>query len=62
MVVFIDIEQAYNNVKINILQNRLIDIGVPGKVIKIITNLLLNRQICVKNMGHLIVPKPSQVG
>lgn len=63
MACFIDIKNAYNNVKIDILHNKLLEMNVPEYWANTIYNLLVNRRIYVKdNLGIKHGPKNSSQG
>jgi ribonuclease HI len=45
--IFLDINAAYDNVPLNILHKKLINIGLPYKICRIINNILTDRTISV---------------
>lgn len=53
-VVFIDLSNAFNAVKTDILENILINFGIPGEITSWIVSFLRNRKIAFNLKNHVI--------
>lgn len=59
---FLDIKGAYDNVILELLAKKLIDIGVPNKITNNIITLYTNRQIFIKTNEDIIGPRTTSLG
>lgn len=60
--VFFDVSAAFNNVNFSVLDNELLSLGIPVKIILWLHKFLLNRQLFVKYNNHLYGPRLSSIG
>lgn len=62
LIIFLDITAAYDNVNIYKLYNKLIEANISPNMANIIFNLLLERQLYIKNGNTLIGPNLTSRG
>lgn len=55
--VFLDIASAYDNVLLPVLKNKLLLLNIPEKMVRFISNLLMERTIYIKNCDKLFPPR-----
>lgn len=55
--VFLDITAAYDNVLLPVLRKKLLQLSIPERFVRFISNMLMDRKILVKNQGILSPPR-----